>query len=107
MNLIDEEDRAFFEICQDRGEVAGPLDGGAGGGAHRRVHLVAADEAQGCLAEAGRSVKEDMVERVAAGARGVDRDLKVLLQPRLPDELAETLGTQGKLAIVVLMPVRI
>src|SRR5581483_7716483 len=46
------------------------------------------------LPEPGRAVEQDMVERVAALARRLDVDAKLLLELRLPDELVEAARAQ-------------
>jgi hypothetical protein len=50
---------------------------------------------EGGLAEAGRAVEEEVVERLAALFGGVDGDAEVVLELLLADELIEATGTEG------------
>jgi hypothetical protein len=50
---------------------------------------------EGGLAEAGRAVEEEMVERLAALFGGVDGDAEVVLELFLADELVEAAGPES------------
>ena len=58
-----------------------------------RAHLVGDDVGERGLAEAGRAEEEDVIERLAALARGRDGDLEVRLDLLLADVLLEATGT--------------
>ena len=88
VDLVDEEDVARLERRQDRRDVL-LLERRAGDGAQADAELLADDLGQRRLAEARRPDEEDVVERLAAGLRGVERDPELLLDPLLPDELVE------------------
>ncbi len=64
------------------------------------VHLAGDDAGEGGLAEAGRAVEEDVVQRLAALARGGDGDAQVLLDLVLADVLVQAPGAQGGLGVV-------
>ena len=70
VNLVDEEDVALLQVGEERGEVAGLLDDGAGGRAQLRAHLVGDDDGERGLAQSGRPRQEHMVERLAPLTRG-------------------------------------
>ena len=95
MDLVDEEHVVLLEVREDGGEVAGALDGGAGGDAHGDAHLGGDDVGERGLAEAGRAVEEQVVERLAALLGGVDGDAEVVLELLLADELVEAPGAKG------------
>ena len=100
VDLIDEQDVPGLEVCQDCGEIAGPLDDGAGGGAEADAELAGDDLGEGGLAEAGGAVEQDVVEGfggvfLPAGAGGFDEDGEVLAGGLLADEFGEGLGPQG------------
>jgi hypothetical protein len=76
VDLVDEEQVAFFEAREQAGEVGGFLDHGARGHADVAAHLVAEDERQGRFAETGRAGEQDVVERFAATFGGTDHDLE-------------------------------
>ena len=91
VDLVDEQDVAVFEIGQQSGKVAGLGDDRAGGGAEADAHLAREDASQRRLAEAGRAVQQDMVERFAAALGGGDEHPQILARRLLADELVETL----------------
>ena len=62
MNLVYKEDVVLRQIGEQRGQIAGLLDGGAGGDADIDPHLVGNDAAEGGFAQAGRAVKQNVVQ---------------------------------------------
>src|SRR6185503_9654568 len=99
MDLVDEEDRPLLEVRQQPGQIAPPLEHRAGRLRHGHAHLGGKDRREGGLAETRRAVEEDVVERLAASARGLHRDPKLLAQRFLPDELVELLRTEARVEI--------
>ena len=99
MDLVDEEDIAFLEVCEDGGEVAGPLDSGAAGGADGGAHLRREDVRERRLAQPRRTVEEVMVERLAALLRRLDGDGEDVLHALLAGEVAEPLRSQRLLRL--------
>jgi hypothetical protein len=97
VHLVDEQHVVLLQVRQDRGEVAGALDGGTGGDAHGDAHLGGDDVGERGLAEAGRAVEEHVVQRLVALLRGLDGDAQVVLQPLLADELAQLSGPEGSI----------
>ena len=71
VDLVDEQDVAGLQVGQDRGEVAGALDHRPGGGAEADAQLARDDLRQRGLAQAGRAVQQHVVQRLAAGSRGL------------------------------------
>ena len=67
MDLVDEEHLVLLEVGEHRRQVARLLDHRPGGRAHRHAQLVADHVGQRRLAESGRSVEEDVIERFARG----------------------------------------
>src|SRR4029450_5074427 len=63
VDLVDEQHLAGLEIRHDAGEVARFLDGGTGRGLHLHTHFVRDDVRKRRLAEARRSVREDVIGR--------------------------------------------
>ena len=53
------------------------------------AHLAREDVRERRLAEPGRAAEQDVIERLAASARGLDEDPEVLLVLVLPDVLVE------------------
>ena len=104
VNLVDEEDVVLLEVGEDGGHVAGALDGGAGGDADVHPHLGRDDVGERGLAESGRPVEEDVVERLLALLRGEDADAEVVLDLLLPDVLLERAGAQARLGGGVFRP---
>jgi hypothetical protein len=92
VDLVDKKDIAFFQIGEDGSQIAGTLDGRAGGGLDPGVELMGDDMGEGGLTESRRAVKEAMIERLTALAGSIDEYLEVLLDARLPDILGKGLG---------------
>lgn len=97
MDFVDEEHVVAFKIGQQRGQVAGALQHGAGGLAQLHAHLVGDDVGQGGLAQARRAEQQDVIQRLAALARRRDEDLQLLARALLPHVLLQGLGPQGAL----------
>jgi hypothetical protein len=97
VDLVDEEDVALLEAGEQAGEITGFLDHGAGGDADAFAKLMAEDEGEGGLAEAGRAGEEDVVEGLAALLGGADHDLQALDGLQLAGEVGEGQGPQGGL----------
>jgi hypothetical protein len=102
VDLVEEEDLALLEGGEDRGEVAGVLDGGAAGDADRGFHLGRDDHREGGLAEAGRTGEQHVVGGGATRACGAQHQVELLADLLLADELAQVLGAQGGLDGLVL-----
>src|SRR5712691_11821303 len=73
------------------------LDGRAGRDAYLSAHLVGQDAGKGGLAEAGRSVEEDMIQGLAPLLGGGERDAEILLDLVLPYILCEVARPKGGL----------
>ena len=97
MDLVDEQHVALAQAGQDRGQVAGPLDGRARGGADLSAHLGGDDVRERRLAQPRRAVQEDVVDRLGAMLGSVDQDRQVLLDPILSGELVEATRPDGRL----------
>ena len=89
MNLVDEEHIACFEIGQNRGQIAGSLDGRAGRDAHVDAHLVRHDVRQAGLAQSRRTVKQDVIQRLAALPGGLNQDAQIFFQAFLAGKFGE------------------
>ena len=89
VDLVDEQHVALAQAGEDGGEIPGTLDGGARCRADLRPHLGRHDVGEGRLAEAGRTVQQDVVDRLGAMLGGINQDRQVLLDARLPRELIE------------------
>ena len=108
MDLVDEQDVALLERGQDRGQVAGALDGRA-----RRVFDVDAqlardDRGQGRLAQAGRPVQEDVVGGLSPAPCRLEQDRQVRLDLALADVFVERARPEGALddEVTVVLEVR-
>ena len=95
MDLVHEQDVALVEVGQQRRQVAGLFDGGAGGNADARPHLLGDDARQGGFAQARRAVEQDVVQGLLPLPGGLDEDRQVLLRLLLADVLRQGLGAQG------------
>ena len=89
MDLVEEEHLALVEPGQDRGEVAGVLDGGAAGDPERAPHLGRDDHREGGLAEPGGPESSTWSGVRAAAPGGLEDQAELLADPLLADELVE------------------
>ena len=101
MDLVDEEDAAGLQRGEEGGDVGLALQRRAGGLDHRHPHLGGDDVGQRGLAEARRAGEEDVVERLAAAAGGLDEDRQLIGHLRLVDEVGE--GRRPQRAVEVLV----
>ena len=101
VDLVHEEHRAGLERGQQRGDVALALERGPGRLDEGHVELVGQDLRQRGLAQARRPGQQDVVERLAAPARGREGDLELGPHRLLPDELVERGRAQGALELVL------
>ena len=85
------------EIGQDGGEVALDLQGRSGSLLKGDSQLVGDDGGERGLAQAGRTVEQNMVQRFAAGFGRFNRDCQVFFDLGLSDEFREALRPQFQL----------
>ena len=102
VDLVDEEHVARLERREDRGDVL-LLDGRPGDRADADAELLADDVREARLAEARRPGEQHVVERLAARLRGVERDLELLLDALLPDELVEPARAERLLDLLLVL----
>src|SRR5439155_19257674 len=98
---VDEENVALAQRGQDRGHVSLAFQRRARGRAQGDAELLTDDVREARLAEAGRPDQQQVVERLAARARGLERDRELLLDPLLADELVEPTRPKRALELVV------
>ena len=103
MNLVDEEHLVLLEIRQQRGEVARPLEDGAGRRPDLHLQLLGHDVGERGLAEAGRAVQQHVVERLAALPRGLDRHGQVLPHACLADVFRQRARPETGLVLLLLV----
>src|SRR5262249_43981740 len=101
VDLVDEEDVARLERRQDGGDVALPLERRAGDLAEADAELAPHDLRERRLAEARRAREQQVVERLAARLRRVERDRELLLDALLPDEVVERRRPQRALQLLL------
>ena len=89
VHLVDEQDVALAQVGQDRGQIAGALDGRSRGDLQPDAHLAAEDVCQRSFAQARRPIQQHVIQRLAARARRLDEDLEVLAQAILPHHLGQ------------------
>ena len=97
MNFVDEEHIPGVQVAEDRGQVAGSFDGRAAGDADVLSHLRRDDAGEGCFAQTGRTVEQNMVQRVMAGKGGLDINIEALFDRLLADIVPKCMGTEGLL----------
>ena len=101
MDLVNEQHVAVRQIGQNAGQVAGPFDGRAAGDADVLPHFSGDNARQRSLAQSGRAVKEDMIQRFPAFQRRFNGNMQVLLHTFLHDILPQGLWPQALFLLVV------
>ncbi len=94
MHLVNEQHVTRAQVRENRGEVAGTFDGGARSRSDGHLHFVGDDVRERRLAQARRTVQQDVVNRFAARTCGLEQDAQVLFYLVLPNVLGESFGTQ-------------
>src|SRR5437762_3719848 len=77
MNFVEEENFFTLKRSKDRGEISFAFEQGAGAGFDGNVQLVGNDLGQRGLAQTGRAIEQDMIQCLAAAARGLYGDLNI------------------------------
>jgi hypothetical protein len=95
VNLVDEEDLLILEVGEDPGEIARALDHRPGGDPRVAAHFPGEDAGQSRLAQTGRSHEEHVIQRLPALLRRLEKDLELIAQLRLPDEVLECFRTKS------------
>ena len=106
MNLVDEQHVVLFEIREQRGEIAGPLEHGPRRLAQIDAELVRDDVRERGLAQTRRAEQQRVIERFAALPRGRDEDLELRLDARLADVLGEPPRPHGAIERFVVLGAR-
>jgi len=94
VDLVDEEHVAGLEIREQRRQITWALDRRAARHPQLSTHLRRDDVREGGLAEPGRAVEQQMIERLLALARRTNEDTEVLAQAVLTDHLIERTRAQ-------------
>jgi len=94
VHFVDEEHVALFQLGEDRRQVAGAFERGAGGHVDLGSHLVGDDARHRGLSQTGRARQQQVVGRLAALAGGFEHDREMPLQFFLADEVADASRSQ-------------
>ena len=87
MDLVDEKHVVILKIGEDRGEIAGLLQRRPRRHSQLAVHFMGDDAGQRRFSQAGRSVKEKMVQRFLALFCGLDINFQLGFYLRLAVEI--------------------
>src|SRR5262249_12125297 len=90
VDLVDEQHVPGLESGENRREIALPLEGRACDAADADTELLSDDVGQAGLAEPRRPDEEHVIERLGPSARRLQRDLELLLDALLADELVQS-----------------
>ena len=101
MNLIDEQHVPGLQPSQDGRHIPSPLDGRAGGDLDVHPHFMGDDVAQSGLAQARRSVDDDVVQGLVTDRRSLDGDAQIVLDLGLPDKIGQPPGPQRRVQALV------
>ncbi len=82
------------EIGQNSRQVTGAFDSRSRGNLDVYAHLGGHDVGQGGLAQSGRSVKQQMVQRFIPAFGGGNSDVQIVLNPGLTGKICQTAWSQ-------------
>lgn len=102
MDLIDKQNIVGFEIRQNGGKIAGARDHRSRGRAKTDAELPRDDLRQRGLTKTGRTVQEDVVERLFTRTGGADEHPQIVANGALADKIPEALRTQGGIGVIFL-----
>jgi len=94
MDLVDEQNRSLLGVGQVGHQVLGGLDGRTAGQLHAHAQFAGDAQRKGGFPQAGRSVKQDVTQRLAALAGGIDDDHQPLVDLALADHVGHALRPQ-------------
>ena len=97
VNLVDEKHLLVAEIGQDGSEVALDLQSRPGSLLKGHSQFVGDDGGESGLAQPGRTVEQNMIQRFAAGSSRLDGDCQVFFDLGLTDEFRQALRPQLQL----------
>src|SRR5438093_2581159 len=89
MNLVDKQDVAKFKIRQYRREIPFQLDQWTRSRPKLRAHFIGDHRSQCSLAEAWRTIEQNMVERFTALSSSLDGNIEIIFNALLSDILAK------------------
>src|SRR5947208_14877620 len=97
MNLVDEQHVPEFEIRENRGEIALELNQRPGRGPEMRVHLVRENGCESGFSQAWRTVKQNMVQRLATLTGSLNCNVQILFYILLANVFSENARAEGQL----------
>ena len=89
VDLVDEQDLPVTLLRENAGQIPLALQRGGLDHGDPSAHLLGDDVRQRGLAQAGRAVEEQVVERLVAALGGLDEDLEVVGDRLLADKVPE------------------
>src|SRR5919109_3019971 len=101
MNLINEKNVAFLQVCQQRRDVAGLLDRWTSSRSQLGAHFVRNDICESRLAQAWWTSQQHVIERFAPAARGLHVHAQVLFDLALADVLVDTSRPQREIELAI------
>ena len=104
VDLVHEEDIARLEAREDRSHVPLTLEGRARDGADPDAELLADDRRERRLTEPRGPDEEDVVQGISAPLGCLERDVQLLLDPLLPDEVVESTRAERLLDLLLVVP---
>ena len=102
MDFIDEEDRPLLGVRQVRDHVLWGGQGRAAGDLEADAQIAGNAHGEGGLSETGRTVEEDVPQRLAPFRRRIDRDFQPRVHFPLADHVLHVLRAQVAVLVVVL-----
>ena len=101
MDLIHKENIIFVQIGQKCRQISRFFNGRSGGNAEIDAHLIGDDAGQRCLAQTGRAVEQNMIQRFLPHPRRLDEHLKVAFCLFLTNILPQRFRTQRGFVVIL------
>ena len=95
MDLIDKEDIPFIKLCEERCEISLSLQRGTTTDVQFDSHCLCDNQREGRFTETRWTTEETVVKRFSSLERSGDKDLKLLLDPTLPNIVFKATRTEG------------
>jgi len=100
VNFVDKQHVAFLQVGKQCRQIAGLFNDGTGRRFNIAAHLVGDDVGERGLADAGRAVQQNMVQRLAAFSRRLNEDVEVTFGLALADIFAQPPRPQAQFELL-------
>ncbi len=101
MDLVNEEDVAWFEISEDRAEVTYFFDGRSRSHLDTDTHFFGDDVSKSCFPESCWTVEKHVINIFRAFLGGLNKDIEMALDLVLANIFSEILWPKGVIQVLI------